>query len=120
MNDALLFLKFERRQEGELLSTIRAKWPKTFTNALKIDKTEKVRGFIRSAMDDDMLCPVIKVRANIYAARVPIRTLRNGISADFRGLGFDKATLAGLDAGEGGIRFVYSNTQTEMIYVGSE
>ena len=51
---------------------------------------------------------------------VTIRTLAKGITADFRSLGYDKATLTGLDAGEGGIRFVYSNTQEEMIYIGSE
>jgi hypothetical protein len=119
-NDTLLSLMYDRKEEGELLSVIESKWPKSFTAPLKIDKTNKVRGFIRSALDGDMLCPVIKIRANIYASAVPIRTLGKGISADFRRLGFDRATLTGLDAGAGGIRFVYSNTQKEMLYVGSE
>jgi hypothetical protein len=87
---------------------------------LKIDKTEKVRQFIRSTLDGDGLCPVIKIRADIYAARVPIRTFGKGISADFRRIGYDRATLTGLDAGTGGIRFVYSNSQNEMIFIGSD
>src|ERR1700722_8037995 len=92
-NDALLWLRYDRQEEKKLISDVRSKWPRSFTSALKMDKTEKVRGFILSALDGEGLCPVIKIRADIYAATVPIRTLGKGIAADFRGLGYDKATL---------------------------
>jgi hypothetical protein len=72
-NDATLSLKYERKQESDLLPIITSQWPKTFSRSLKLDKTQKVRGFIKSALDSDMLCPVITIQqVNIKSATVPI------------------------------------------------
>lgn len=116
--EAYLYLKFDRTDENELLLLIRRKWPKAFLPSLIIDKTENVRRFIRSALDEDRLCPTITIRANVYSRNVPIKTLGKGISADFRPLGYDKIILTGLDAGEGAVQFVYSSTQIEKLSLG--
>lgn len=119
--DALLLLRYDRKEVETLTSKIRSKWPKIFSPALKIDKTEKVQKFIGTALDTDGLCPTLEIVANIRAATVPIRTLSKGIVADFRKIGYDKATFTGLDAGEGGVRFVFqSEPPGEMLYIGSE
>jgi len=119
-NNASLKLRYDRQTEDELIAGVIAKWPKSFSSALKTHKTANVRGFIHSALDDEGLCPVIKLRADIYAATVPVRTLGRGITADFRGLGYDKPTLTGLDAGEGGFGIVYGDTRQEKFHMGSE
>ena len=43
-----------------------------------------------------------------------------GISIDFRPLGYDRAIMTGYTIGEGAIRFVYSNRQEEIMWLGSE
>jgi hypothetical protein len=117
-NDASLKLRCDRVDEKKLIDGIRSKWPTSFTSAVKTDKTNKVREFIHSALDGEGVCPVIRIRADIRAATVPIRTLGKGITTDFRSLGYDKATLTGADAGEGAVRIVYG--RKEMIFMGNE
>lgn len=118
-NEAYLSLKLDRENESTLLSSIKRKWPKTSPLHLKVRKTESVRGFIHNIVGTDKLCQTITIRANIYSPPVSVRTLGKGISADFRPLGLDKAILTGLDVGEGSFRVVYSNTQSEKLWLGS-
>jgi hypothetical protein len=118
-NDAYLSLKLDRLDESTLLSSVRAKWPETFSYSLKTAKTERVRGFIRSTVDADNLCATITIRANVYSPHVPIETLGKGIVTDFRPLGYDRAILTGFDIGEAALRFVYSNTHQEKVWLGS-
>lgn len=119
-NEAYLSLKFDRIDENALLSTIRPKWPDTFSISFRALKTEEVRGFIRSILDEDKLCPVITIKSDVYSHSVPIKTLGNGISMDFRPLGYDRAIMTGYAIGEGAVRFVYSNRQEEKMWLGSE
>jgi hypothetical protein len=117
-NDAALSLRYERKSLKELMPQIRSSWPRDLTSAVRIDKNQKVQGFIERALDGDGLCPVIRIRADLHAAVVPIRTLAKGITADFRRLNYDNATLTGLDGGEGAFTIVYGNR--EMIFMGCE
>lgn len=115
-NDAYLSLKFDRLDENSILSYVRKKWPETFSIPIKFAKTERVREFIRSSMDTENLCATITVKANVYSPNVLIETLGKGIVIDFRPLGYDRAILTGF---ESPIRMVYSNSQFEMVWLGS-
>jgi hypothetical protein len=119
-NEAMLWLRYHRYSETDLLHHVRSHWPKTFSPELTRDKTENVRGFIARVADTDGLYPVIRIRTDVHSALVPMRTLSKGIVTDFRPLGYDLATLSGLDAGEASIKITYSDSQREMLFMGGE
>jgi hypothetical protein len=103
-NDIRLALRFDRVEAKELIKRIAAKWPKTMSVPLKIDKTMNVRRFIDSAIDGDGLCPTIKVAMDMYSPHLSVRTLGKGLAIKFSGPWNEDVLMTGLDAGEGALR----------------